>query len=746
MKKEVYLIEGMHCAACSSSIERVTRKIDGVFSSDVNLPMNRMTIVYDEEKVTPEMITGKIEKAGFGAKLYTKDREKTEAKAVDEEAAAEEETRKNIIGAVIFTVLLMYVSMGHMIRLPLPSFLDMHQYPYNYAVTQMLLAIPVLYFGRNFFIGGYKSLFHLNPNMDTLVAVGSTASFLYSLVLTYSLVGTPSNVHTLYFESSACVITFVMFGKYLESRNKVKTKSAITALIGLQSDTAFLVDDDDTVTEVGVDELKKGDILQVRPGERIPLDGVLVSGTTTADESMLTGESMPVEKEKGSELTGGSINISGLIRMRVTRTGDDTTLSQIIRFVEDAQGKKAPIAKIADKVAGIFVPAVMSVALLTAVIWTFAGKDAAFIMKVFVSVLVIACPCALGLATPCAIIVGTGLGASKGILIRNGETLEVTHKADTVVLDKTGTVTEGRPSVTDIFTDGDETDLLRAAASVEDGSTHPLGQAVIAKAEEMGIDDFYNFEEFEELPGRGLTAVIDDGRRIYAGSRRYLDEKGISSGRFESEAEKCSSVGKSLIYVVAENELIGLIAVADTVKDTSTEAVAAFREMGMKTVLLTGDNMRSAEYISSIVGTDECIADVLPQDKAEVIRRLQQEGRKVIMVGDGINDAVALTQADVGVAVGSGSDIAVESADIVLMKNDLKDVVKAVNLSKYTIRTIKENLFWAFCYNTIGIPIAAGALYPVNGLLLSPMIGALCMSLSSVTVVSNALRLRFRKL
>lgn len=737
MKEEIYIISGMSCAACSSAVERVTRKIDGVERSDVNLTTGKMTIVYDETKVKPKLIKEKVKKAGFGIRADNDDQRTTDG--IDGEKNNSQ--RNELICAVIITLLLLYVSMGQMFKykLPVPEIIDMNRMPENYALTQILLTIPILYFGRRFFINGFKALFHRNPNMDSLVAIGSGSSFLYSLYLTYLIPYEPHHVHHLYYESAAVVITFIMLGKFLESRNKEKTKGAIKKLMELAPDTALLVKDD-MVTEVASESLKPGDIVLVKPGAKIPLDGIVKSGSGGVDESMLTGESLPVEKSEGSEVIGGSISYNGALYVEITRIGEDTTLSKIIKFVENAQGKKAPISKIADKVAGIFVPSVIGIAVLASVIWTIAGKDFSFVLRIFTSVLVIACPCALGLATPTAIMVGTGLGASNGILIRSGEALEITHNINVVVLDKTGTVTEGKPVVTEIISNGiSEEELLQYATAVEASSDHPLAKAIVERA---GVIT-KQVTEFENVSGMGIRAAAD-GKRIAVGNKRLMD--GVDVSEFESDIKRLSEQGETPMYVAINSKLMGIISVADSVKETSREAVSKLKKAGIKVYLLTGDNKAAAEHIGRLVGADEVISEVLPEDKAEVVKKLQAEGNKVMMVGDGINDAPALVQADVGAAVGGGSDIAIESADIVLMKSDLNDVYKAIRLSRMTIKNVKENLFWAFCYNTIGIPIAAGILYPFNGMLLSPMFAGLAMSLSSVCVVSNALRLRSKKL
>ena len=750
MREEKYDISGMHCAACSASVEKVTRRLPGVERSDVNLTTGIMTICYDESQVQPEQIVAKVEKAGFGAALHQDHPAPAAAQsAEDAEAAALRQKKTELIVAAVFSVALLYVSMGQMLpfglpALPLPDIFSMHTHPVNFAILQLILAVPVLYCGRNFFLGGFKSLFHGNPNMDSLVAIGSGCSFAYSLVMTFLISDAPQTyVHNLYYESSAVVLTLVSLGKFLEGRNMQKTKGAITALMKLAPDTAILAD---TGLEVPTASLKVGDTVLVKPGARIPADGSVTEGESSVNEAMLTGESMPVEKGPGSEVIGGSVNQNGVLYVRVTRTGDDTTLSRIIRFVEDAQGKKAPISKTADKVAGVFVPTVITIALLAAVAWAIAGEPFSFVLRVFTSVLVIACPCALGLATPTAIMVGTGLGARHGILIRSGEILEITHSVDTVVLDKTGTVTQGTPAVTEIVPwETSEEALLNTAAAVEAVSSHPLADAITACARERGIQPQARPESFENLSGRGLKATLE-GKTVLAGNRRLLQEHGVDPAPLQDRAEALSAQGQTPMYFALDGRLLGLISVADPVKKTSADAIRRMKESGIHTVLLTGDNRAAAEHIGALVGVDEVIAEVLPEEKAGVVEKLQAQGRTVMMVGDGINDAPALTAATVGCAIGSGSDIAIESADIVLMRSDLQDVPRALRLSALTLRDIKQNLFWAFCYNTIGIPIAAGLLYLFGGPLLSPMFAGAAMSLSSVCVVGNALRLGRAKL
>ena len=744
MREETYDISGMHCAACSASVERVTRKLPGVERSDVNLTTEKMTIRYDETKVTPEQIVAKVEKAGFGCTPHAEKKEAAEQALQDAEAAELRHKQWELITAGVFSLVLLYVSMGQMLpfglpALPLPDLFSMHTHPVNFAILQLLLTIPVLYCGRHFFTSGFKALVHGNPNMDSLVAIGSACSFAYSVVMTFLISDDPhAYVHNLYYESAAVVLTLVSLGKFLESRNMQKTKGAITALMRLSPDTAILAD---SGNEVPTKSLKNGDVVLVKPGARVPADGMVTQGESSVNEAMLTGESLPVEKTAGSEVIGGSVNLNGALYVQVTRTGEDTTLARIIRFVEDAQGKKAPISKTADKVAGVFVPVVMGIAVLAAVAWAIAGQPFAFVLRVFTSVLVIACPCALGLATPTAIMVGTGLGARHGILSRSGEILEITHSVDTVVLDKTGTVTRGEPAVTSVvpYQCGGDT-LLTIAAAVESVSAHPLAAAITAYASSQGLGALPKPESFENLSGKGLRAVLN-GETVLGGNRRLLEEAGVDVTPLLKEAERLSNQGQTPMFFAKGGVLLGLISVADSVKETSAAAIARMKELGIRTVLLTGDNHAAADHIGRLVGVDQVVAEVLPEEKAGVIQRLQAEGRKVMMVGDGINDAPALTQAEVGCAIGSGSDIAIESADIVLMRDDLQDVPRALRLSSLTLRDIKQNLFWAFCYNTIGIPIAAGLLYLFGGPLLSPMFAGAAMSLSSVCVVGNALRL-----
>ncbi|MBP3329648.1 MAG: copper-translocating P-type ATPase [Clostridia bacterium] len=741
MREEIYNITGMHCAACSSSVERVTRKLPGVKESNVNLPLNRLTIVYDENLTTSQDIINKIKKAGFSASL--KEEEKPAEKPTEEKSFLSEKI--SLAASIFFSAVLLFISMGQMLfpDMPVPDIISIDTHPANFALIQLLLTVPVLILGKKFFIGGFRSLFHLSPNMDSLVALSSTASLIYSIVMTFLISDNPHAVHNLYYESAAVVVALVSVGKFLEEKNKEKTKSSISALMSLTPDTAVLVDENGE-WEVPVSMLKEGDTFLVKHGSKIPLDGIVIQGSASADESMLTGESNPVEKQEGDEVIGGSILTGGAIYVKVTRTGEDTTLAKIIRFVEDAQNKKAPIARVADKVAGIFVPLLIGIGLVAGIIWFIINRDFSFSVKIFTSVLVIGCPCAMGLATPTAIIVGTGLGATKGILIKNGEALETTHKADVVIFDKTGTVTEGKMSVTDIISE-DKNQILRTAYSLEKLSEHPISKAICSKAREEEAESF-DVTDFESKAGFGITAKDGENKKILAGNARLMQENGIDISESESDVLSLTEKGKTLVFVAKEDKLLGIIAVADTVKKNAKSAIDKLRSMGIHTVLLTGDNKKAAQYIGSLAGFDEIISEVLPTEKADVVKHFQENNKTVIMVGDGINDAPALTQADIGCAVANGSFVAVESASIVLMKDNLEDVYRAIRLSRITIRNIRQNLFWAFCYNTLAIPVAAGVLFPAFGLLLSPMIGAIAMSLSSLFVVTNALRLKTYKL
>ena len=779
MKEETYIITGMSCAACSSAVERVTRKLEGVEESNVNLATGRMSIRYDQEKVSPQLIMSKVERAGFGCQPYIQEQQapaaerakfqetqhvashgkeysnSQNAKSSDTQDKELQEKKHRLLGAWGFTLALMYVSMGSMLPtpLPLPELVQGASHPSNFALLQLLLTIPVLFYGRFFYSNGFSALFHGNPNMNSLVAVGSLVSFVYSLGITFLVADNPHQLHHLYYESATMVLTFVMTGKYLEEKSKKKTGSAITALMELTPPTAFLLKNGNPV-EVPAEQLVVGDLILVKPGSRIPADGEVVQGSGGVDESMLTGESLPVEKIVGSAVTGGSMNLNGVLQIRVSRVGKDSTLARIVAFMEEAQGKKAPIAKIADRVSGIFVPVVMAIAAVAAVVWFIAGKDVAFVLQIFTSVLVIACPCALGLATPAAIMVGTGLGATHGILVRSGEALEVAGKTTAVVLDKTGTVTQGKPQVTQVVVaEGvDKEYLLSLVAAVESQAQHPLAQAILDEAAESSCSQEFSIASFETIPGKGVTATVQQGSTVLVGSLRLMEESGCTLPQSLAQAsQELPEQGNTLVFAALQEsntpaKILGLIAIADPIRETSFEAIQQLKSLGIKTILLTGDNQGAAQAIGNQVQVDQVIAQVLPQEKAQVVAGLQKEGLQVMMVGDGINDAPALVQADSGVAMGGGSDIAVEAGDVILMGSSLLDVVKTIRLSKLTITNIRQNLFWAFLYNTIGIPVAAGLLYPITGHLMSPMLAALAMSLSSVCVVSNALRLRTKKL
>ena len=746
MVTETYVIKGMTCASCSSAVERVTRKMEGVSESNVNLATNRMTITYEERSVTPQDIMDRVERAGFEASPE-EDKGKDQTREEEEELQeGHRRMKRRLIRAICLAIPLLYVSMGHMvpIPMPLPSVIDMHEAPFNFALTQLILTVCILICGRKFYIVGFKTLFRGHPNMDSLVAIGTGSAFIYSLVMTVMIPSDPSAVHNLYYESSAVVVTLVMLGKYMESKSKGKTSEAIKKMMELAPDTAVrLVDGKEE--QVQIDQIAVGDILLIRPGSRVPLDGKVVGGNSSVDESMLTGESIPVEKDLDDLVIGGSLNYNGSLQVEVTHTGSDTTLSKIIKLMEEAQGRKAPISKLADRVAGYFVPTVLVIAVLAAVIWALSGQELAFVLTVFVSVLVIACPCALGLATPTAIMVGTGLGATHGILIKSGEALEIAHKVDTVVLDKTGTVTLGQPRVVRIVSRNlSKEKLLEIAAACEVPSEHPLGQAIVREAAEQDLK-LEKAEDFQSVTGQGIRASYQ-GQTILVGNARMMEAAGVDIAVLEAESESAAEKGQTPMYVVADQVLEGFISVADTVKENSAEAISQIKGLGVQVYMLTGDHQKTADHIGSLVHVDHVIAQVMPGDKAAVVQKLQDEGKRVMMVGDGINDAPALAQADVGVAIGSGSDIAIESGDIVLMKSDLMDVYRAIRLSKGTIRNIKQNLFWAFIFNSLGIPVAAGVLHAFGGPLLNPIFAGLAMSFSSVFVVSNALRLKTLKL
>ena len=747
MKTEIYDITGMHCAACSSAVERVTRKLPGVSESNVNLTMARLTITYDEALTTEQMICDKVNKAGFGAFLHVESQSAAQTEDDDAEKSREDKEKLiSLIVSVVFATLLMIVSMGHMFGMPLPTIIDSHANPQNFALLQFLLVLPIIVLGKHYYTSGLTSLFRGNPNMNTLVAISSVASLIYSLVLTFMLEARPDLVHSLYYESSAVVVALVSVGKYMESRSESKTKSALKGLARLAPDHTNLFVDG-TIRSVPTANVNVGDVILIRAGERIPLDATVTEGFGSADESMLTGESLPIDKESGSSLIGGSLLLSGALYAKVTKVGGETMLAKIIKLVEDAQGKKAPISKVADKVAGVFVPIVIAISVLMGIIWLIAGEGIGFSLKIFTSVLVIACPCAMGLATPTAIMVGTGVGATRGILIRSGEALETLHKVDVVVFDKTGTVTEGKMKLADIVTnDANEAKLLSILNSLESLSDHPIARAITEAYSSCCDCESYTVSNFENFNGMGLKGVVEGVGDLLAGNKRLMSENGIDIESYAERSAACASEGKTLIYVAVNGKCVGFVTVSDTIKASAKSAIATLKELNIETILLTGDNASAANAIAKEAGFDKVYAEVLPIGKADVVSGIKSDGRCVMMVGDGINDAPALTSADIGVAIGNGSDIAIDSAQVILMKDDPEDVCRAIKLGKYTIKNIKQNLFWAFCYNVLAIPIAAGLLYPIWGITLTPMIGSIAMSLSSLFVVTNALSLSKKKI
>ncbi|MEG9295405.1 heavy metal translocating P-type ATPase [Mangrovibacillus sp. Mu-81] len=741
MAMKTFTVSGMTCASCVQSVEKATRKLEGVKESSVNLTTEKMVIQYDSSLLSTAGIKKAVSDVGYEAQ-----EDVDTADAVDEDREKKEQHIKHMWKrfwvSAVFTIPLLLISMGHMFGLPLPETIDPMMNPAGFAILQLVLTIPVMVMGKPFFTVGFKTLIKRHPNMDSLVALGTSAAFLYSLIATIFIVtGNESYAQDLYYESAAVILTLITLGKYFEALSKGKTSEAIKKLMGLAPKTATVVKEGREV-EISIEEVEAGDIIIVKPGEKMPVDGVVVEGTTSVDESMLTGESIPVEKKTGSSIIGASINKNGTIRYEATKVGKDTALSQIIKLVEDAQGSKAPIAKMADIISGYFVPIVICISILTGLAWYFAGETGLFAFTVAISILVIACPCALGLATPTAIMVGTGKGAENGVLIKSGGALETTHKIDTIVFDKTGTITEGKPVVTNIVTvEGfSEEELLILAASAEKGSEHPLGEAIVRAAEAKGLT-LLKTEFFDAITGQGLEVTID-GRDLLLGNRKLMDENDVDLKNLVDTSDRLASEGKTPMYIAVEEEIAGIIAVADTVKETSFKAIEKLHNMGIEVAMITGDNKRTAEAIAGQVGIDRVLSEVLPEDKANEVKKLQEEGRRVAMVGDGINDAPALAQADIGIAIGSGTDVAMESADIVLMRSDLMDVPTAVELSKATIRNIKQNLFWAFAYNILGIPVAMGILYLFGGPLLNPMIAGAAMSFSSVSVLLNALRLK----
>lgn len=753
MQKEKFDVTGMTCSACSSRVEKCVSKLDGASNVTVNLLTNSMQVEYDEKVLSERQIIDAVVKAGYGANVQNV---KSSASSSQGRAAASgnpvEEQMKNmkfrLIVSFVFLVPLMYVSMGHMVGLPLPGFLSGVENAVSFAFTQFLLCLPIIFVNRKYYIKGFQTLSHLAPNMDSLIAIGSTASLVYGIVAIYRMsYGLGSGdmelvhryYHDLYFESAAMILALITVGKYLEARSKGKTSEALTKLLDLAPKTA-VVERGGREEEIPVEQVQAGDIVVVRPGNSIPVDGFIIEGSTSIDEAAITGESIPVHKQVNDTVIAATMNKTGFIRFKATRVGDDTTFSQIIRLVEEASSSKAPIAKTADKIAGIFVPAVMAIALVTAIGWLMAGAAFEFAFSCAVSVLVISCPCALGLATPVAIMVGTGKGAENGILIKSGEALETVHNIQCVVLDKTGTITQGKPVVTNVETNLEPGQFLSIAAGLEEKSEHPLAEAILEYTKKNKIRPS-KVSEFLSVPGRGVKGKID-GKWYFAGNSRMMEEEGLSLSSVKNRLDELADQGKTPMVFAEEGRILGILSVADVVKETSREAVKQLKELGTEVVMLTGDNKRTAEAIRKELDIDTVIAEVLPQDKEREISRLQKEGKKVAMIGDGVNDAPALARADVGMAIGAGTDVAIESADIVLMKNDLLDAVTAIRLSKAVIRNIKQNLFWAFFYNSLGIPVAAGVFYTAFGWKLSPMIGAAAMSMSSIFVVTNALRLK----
>ena len=738
MMTEQFAVTGMTCAACSAHVEKAVSRLSGVQSAPVNLMLGSMTVTYDEKAVTEGDIIAAVKAAGYGASPAS---QTDQGQLRRDQDAALRRRKKHLIWSVVFLVPLFYLSMGHMMGLPLPQVL--HTHPLLLACLQLALVIPILILNRNYFTVGFSRLVKLSPNMDSLVAVGAAAGLVYSLIeMGLLAAGQVSGMPDLYFESAGMILTLVTVGKYLEERSRGKTTGAISALLALAPESAVVRRQGQELT-IPTEEIVAGDTVIVRQGGRIPVDGVITDGHAAVDESAITGESLPVEKVPGDAVTSATVTSSGYLELRATRVGGDTTLSQIIRLMEEAASSKAPISRLADRISGIFVPAVMAISLTAALLWAFAGgMDVRFCLSIAIAVLVISCPCALGLATPVAIMVGTGQAAQQGILIKSAESLELLHKVQTVVLDKTGTVTMGQPRVTDILCAPSvtEEELLCVAASAEKPSEHPLAHAIVEESQARHIP-LCPVSGFRSVPGGGIQATLS-GEAVLAGNAGYLAQNGVSLAAMEADAHRLAEDGKTPLFFAESGRLLGCVAVADVVKPDSAKAIAALRRMGRRVVLLTGDNQRTANAIARQIGVDQVIAQVLPQDKAKCVAQLQQQGQRVAMVGDGVNDAPALAQADVGLAIGAGTDIAIESADVVLMKSSLLDIPAAMDLSRAVLRNIKQNLFWAFFYNSIGIPVAAGVLYPALHLTLNPMLAAAAMSLSSVCVVSNALRLR----
>lgn len=752
--KQKFDVTGMSCASCSAHVEKSVSKVAGVQEVQVNLLTNSMTVVYDDSVTSSGEIVSAVEKAGYGAcpiQRQASSQAHSSLLVSREDPALKEqkEMKRRLIISLVFLIPLFYLSMGHMMGLPIPWFFQGEENALAFAFTQLLLCLPIALVNRHYFTGGFAALWHRSPNMDSLIGIGSAAALVYGVWAIYQIGfglghGDLHLVHEysmdLYFESAGMILTLITVGKYLESRAKGKTSQAITKLINLAPKTAVRLTDG-VEQEIPLEMVQAGDILAVKPGQSIPTDGRVAEGLSAVDESAITGESIPVEKQPGDLVTGGSINQSGYLKIEATKVGGDTTLAQIIRLVEEASSSKAPISKLADRVSGVFVPIVISIAVLAIIVWLLVGEPFSFALSIGISVLVISCPCALGLATPTAIMVGTGKGAENGILIKSAEALEVAHSVGAVVLDKTGTITEGKPHVTDLVDVGRVPNLLQLAASLEKNSEHPLAAAIVAEAQKQNLS-LLPVEDFVSEPGKGIRGRIK-GKIYLAGNQKIIEENGVDIRALERPAARLAEEGKTPMFFAQDGQAIGIIAAADIIKPTSAQAVAEWKAMGIDVVMLTGDNERTAAAIQKQVGITRVVAQVMPQDKEKEVRAIQQSGKKVAMVGDGINDAPALTAADVGIAIGAGTDIAIESADIVLMKSDLMDAVTAIQLSKATLRNIKENLFWALFYNSLGIPLACGVFFSLLGWKLNPMFAAAAMSLSSVFVVSNALRLKF---
>lgn len=744
-EKKEYKLSGMTCAACAMTVEMAVKDLETVEDVSVNLATERLSLL-PKAGFDSQQVLDAVAEAGYHAEEKGKNRPSDVSEEAAMKAQELQKKKQQLLILLVTTLPLLYISMGSMVGLPLPSFLDHMVHPLVFVLSQLLLTLPAVWIGRGFYQRGFRNLIKRHPNMDSLIAVGTSAAFFYSLYsVSQVFLGHHPFVHQLYFESVAVIIALVLLGKYLESSAKGRTSQAIQSLLELVPSQATVIRYGEAVT-IDTEDIRVGDIIRIKPGERMPVDGLVIEGQTFVDESMMTGESVPIEKKVGDTITSATINQNGSIDYQATRVGSDTTLAQIVRLVEEAQGSKAPIAALADKISLYFVPIVLGLATLSALGWYFlAGESLSFSLSIFVAVLVIACPCALGLATPTAIMVGTGKGAENGILIKSGQALEAAYQLDTIVLDKTGTITVGKPSLTDLVPLGafNRSDLLQLIASAEQHSEHPLAQAILEAAEEEGLD-LLPVSHFEAIVGRGLSAQVE-GKQLLVGNESLMKEKNIDSSAFQEQLLELSKEGKTAMFVAVDGQLASILAVADEMKSSSLSAVQELQSMGLEVIMLTGDREETATAIAQKAGIQKVIAGVLPDRKAAAIKNLQEAGKKLAMVGDGINDAPALVQADVGIAIGSGADVAIESADVVLMHSDLQDVVKAIKLSQATIRNIKENLFWAFAYNTLGIPIAMGLLHLFGGPLLNPMLAGLAMSLSSVSVVVNALRLgRFK--